>query len=214
MKIRRLFAALASALLLALPAAASASTYNGTTINPEADGQTYVVVANAGDTVTLASACQGTSTISVKFTNNVNGTIKIVKTTTLPSDASSAPSGNIDHYCDVTLTGFSDSDLASAVWSFTVAKSFLSNLGLSASNVSLKHYVNSSWTTLSTQETSSDSTNYTFSSTTSGFSPFAVVADPGLSNTGFPYAVSAVAGVSVLAVVGATFMLTRQKRAN
>lgn len=203
---------LSVAAVFATGATALASTYNGTTVSSAADGKTYTVVANSGDTLTLNNAGQSGALLNITFKNNVSGTIVINPSTTLPASASSAPSGNVATYFDVTLSGLSNSDISGATWNFSATKSFLSNLGLTSSNVFLEHWNGSSWDRLSTKLVSSDSNNYNFAGTVTSFSPFAVVAVPGLTNTGVSYALIAALSVGAIVVVAAAFFLTRNKK--
>ncbi|GAC1498440.1 MAG: hypothetical protein NVS1B10_00260 [Candidatus Saccharimonadales bacterium] len=193
------------------PVSVYASSYNGTTVSPQPDGVTYVISASSGDVVTLLNAGQNGGQLVITFKNTVNGTMVIKPSTGLPSSASSAPTGTVNAYFDVTLNGFSNSDITSSTWNFNAPKSFLSNLGLSTSNLFLEHLNGSSWDRLNTKFVSSDTTNNNFSAGVTSFSPFAVVAVPGLSNTGTSYAVLAAGGIAAIAIVVGAYMLTRKR---
>lgn len=208
---QKLLGALTALAVFVVPASAFASTYNGTTVAPAADGVTYTVSAAPGDVVTLANAGQAGGQLLVTFKNNVNGSIVIKPSTTLPASATSAPSGTVKTYFDVTLNGFSNADVTSSTWTFSTPLSFLNGLGLSTSNVFLEHFNGTSWDRLSTKLVSSDSANNNFTAGVTSFSPFAVVAVPGLSNTGTSYAVLALGGVGALAVVAVSYFATRKK---
>lgn len=187
-----------------------AQSYSGTTISAESDGVTYKIVASAGDTVTLVDVGSGTGQIVLTFGTNVNGSMVIRESTTRPASAPTDPSGSVNFYYDVTLNGISNSDITAGKWRFSVTKDWLNSKDASSSNVFLQHY-GSSWERLTTRETSSSSTSYSFEADVNDFSPFAVTAVKGLSNTGSPYMLGAVLAVSILAVVGGAFALSRKR---
>jgi PGF-pre-PGF domain-containing protein len=208
---QKIMTALVGVMVTLAPASAFASTYNGTTVSPLPDGVTYPISASSGDSLTLANAGQGGNQLTITFKNNVNGTIVIKPSTTLPSSASNAPTGNVSAYYDVSLNGLSNNDISSSTWNFSATKSFLSNLGLSTSNIFLAHFNGSGWDRLSTKLVGSDATNNNFSAAVTSFSPFAVVAVPGLSNTGTSYAVLAAGGLVALALVAGAYVVTRKR---
>lgn len=204
---------IATLLISLVPAiSTSASTYNGTTVESEADGKTYKVVADSGDTVTLANIGSSNSSLAVTFNSSVNGSIVIEESSTRPSGAATDPSGSVNTYFNVTLNGLSNSNVSSSKWRFSVTKDWLNSKGAGSTNIFLQHY-GSDWQRLTTREISSNTTSYTFESDVTGFSPFAVTAVPGLSNTGSPYMVGAVIATSTLAILGGTFILSRKQRA-
>jgi PGF-pre-PGF domain-containing protein len=214
MSLKNKVIALALGVLVTLVPSASALAvgYNGTVVSPQGDGITYTIVANSGDTLTLNNVGgQTNGQLAITFKNNVNGTIVIKPSAGLPTSASSAPSGTVATYYDVTLNGFSNADVTSSTWSFSTTKTFISNLGLTASNVFLVHYNGSSWDRLSTKQLSSDATNYNFSASVTSFSPFAIVAVPGLTNTGTPYLLLVGGGIAALVVIGGAYLLTRKR---
>lgn len=195
-----------------LPAAnLFAQSYNGTTVEPEADGTTYVVTAQAGDAVTLSNV--GNGSVAITFANDVDGSIVVEESQARPADASMDAPGTVNIYYDVTLVGITNADITSSVWSFSVSKDFLSQNDVTASNVFLHHYSNGNWERLTTRQVSETDTTVTFEAEVDSFSPFAVTAVDGLSNTGSPYLTTAIVAISTIAVVGATFMLSRKQRA-
>lgn len=199
-----------SAFGLLLPLAASAATYNGTTVAPNADGTTYNVTAAAGDTVTLTNV-GGNGQVAVTFANAVSGTISIVPSSTKPASATSVAPGAVVTYDDVNLSGFSDTDISSVVWKFTVSNATLSSAGLAAANVRLYHYTGS-WNAQPTQVLSADTTNTYFSATATGFSPFAVAGSTGLATTGSSLPLIAFIALAVLIVGTIAFRLNRSSR--
>lgn len=209
--LKKLTAALSLALLTFAPAAVSAASYNGTTVQPNADGQTYKVSATPGDTVNLGNIANTGGSIAITFNSSVSGTISVVSSQTLPASAPSAPNGKIATYYDVNLSGFSNANISSATWNFGVARSFVSGLGLSPTNVVMYHYTGGQWQSLKTTRGTDNTTNYNFSAVTTGFSPFAVSVVPGLSNTGFPYALTAVIGAGAIAAVVGSYVVSRKK---
>lgn len=211
MKLHRLLAAISLVLLSFSPVAVSAASYNGTTVQPNADGQTYNVSASAGDTVNLANIANTGGSVAVTFNSSVSGTIQFVPSQTLPASAPSAPAGKVATYYDVIMNGLNDSNITSATWNFGVTKSFVNSLGLSPTNVVMYHYFGGNWQALKTTHGTDDATNYNFSAVTSGFSPFAVDVVPGLSNTGFPYALTALIGAGAIAAVAGSYAVTRKK---
>lgn len=190
-----------------------AQSYNGTTVPPNSDGETYNVTADAGDTVTLTEIGGGSGTIAVTFANGVNGTIVVKESTSRPAGASTDAPGNVNLYFDVTLNGMSNSDISSAVWTFSVARSFLTQHDATASNIFLHHFNGSTWERLATKEVASNDTAVTFEAQVKNFSPFAVTAVEGLSNTGSPYLLGAVLGGGTLATVAGAFIASRKQRA-
>lgn len=191
---------------------ALAQSYSGATIEAEADGVTYKIVANAGDTVTLVNVGSGTGQIALTFSANVNGSMVIQESTTRPAGASSDAPGATNVYYNVTLNGLTNADISTGKWRFSVTKDWLNSKDASSGNVFLQHF-GSSWSRLTTKEISSTATAYTYEADVNDFSPFAVSAVPGLSNTGSPYMLGAIIAVSVLAVLGGTFVLSRKHRA-
>ncbi len=204
--------ALATIFMALVPTiSAQAASYNGASISPASDGKTYTISAAPGDTLTLINIGSSKSSLSITFKNNVNGSIVITEGSTLPASAPSAPTGKVSSYFDVTLNGLTNADLSGGVWHFSVTKSFLNAQGLGANNVFLQHY-GPSWDSLTTKQTTSDVNNYNFDANVTSFSPFAVVAVPGLINTGSPYALGAFIAIGALIVIGGSFMLTRKKK--
>ncbi|GAC1391959.1 MAG: hypothetical protein NVSMB46_06410 [Candidatus Saccharimonadales bacterium] len=210
---RKKIAALIAGILLAVVpfSAVSASSYNGTTVAPAPDG-TYPITASTGDVVTLSSIAGTTNSLSLTFASGATGSVSVTQSATRPASAPTSPAGSVNLYYDVNTTGFTDANITSAVWNFTVSKSFINGLGLAPTNIFLYHYKNGAWQQLATKQTGSTTTDYSFSATTPSLSPFAAVAVPGLSNTGFPYIVSVLGGISVIAIVGAAYFLTRKKK--
>lgn len=207
---KKLIAALASLSLLLLPATASASSYNGTNVSPNADGQTYNITASAGDTLNLLNVCNS-GTAAVTFNSSVSGTMQFVPSSTTPS-GTTAPSGHVFNFCNVALNGFTDSNISNGTWSFSVPRSFVNNLGLQPNNVVMEHFVNGAWQNLTTTQGTPDSVNFNFTATTpTGFSPFAIVVSSGLANTGFPYALTALVSTGAIVVIAGSFLLTRKK---
>lgn len=185
---------------LLAPTAVLASTYDGTTVEPAGDGKTYNVSFAANDKVTLNNVGQE-GQLSLTFVNSGSGSVAVEKTSTVPASASSAAPGSVLTYYDVTLSGFGNDDIASSTWTFNVSKDWLTQQGLSASDIALYHFENSSWTALSTTVASETSTGYTFAAAVTGFSPFAVagVSTDSLANTGMPLVAAAVPGAALIA---------------
>lgn len=194
-----------------MPTSVYASTYNGTTVSSEADGKTYNVTASSGDTVTLTDIGSGSGKIAVTFSANVNGSIVVEESSAKPSGAASEAPGSVNVYFNVTLNGLTNNDVSSAKWTFSVTKDWLKSKGVGSTNVFLHHY-GSTWERLTTREISASSTSHTFEADVNDFSPFAVTAVPGLSNTGSPYMLGALLAGSSLAIVGGTFALSRKKK--
>lgn len=206
---------LAALVLCLIPSGvAGATSYDGTTIQPESDGETYNVSAEAGDTVTLDDAGLPNSQVAVTFKNGVSGSIVVKVSTTKPSDAATAASGIVNVYFDVTLNGITNDDITSATWTFKVAKSWLTEQGVTAENIFLNHYGADGWTRLTTRQVSSTDTEYTFEADVTSFSPFAVTAVEGLSNTGTPYMLGVLIAVAVIAVVAGAFVASRKRHAS
>lgn len=202
------------ALVLSVFVAAPAyATYNGTVVNPEADGKTFKVAASAGDEVTLAGLPAGAGSIKLKFKNGASGVVVVNISTERPADATVAAEGNVNVYFDVDLEGLSNEDFDSAIWTFTVEKAWLTANGVTAQNIFLQHFGDGAWERLTTREVSSTDTTVTFEATVTGFSPFAVTAVAGLSNTGSPAVIGLVIAAGILAVVGGTFYLSRRAHA-
>lgn len=206
-------AALIGVVVALVPAAtASAQSYNGTAVAPESDGTTYNVVASAGDTVTLTEV--GNGSIAVTFSNDVNGQFIITESSSRPASATSDAPGAVNLYFDVTLNGITNDDISSAKWTFSVEQSFLNQHDATAQNVFLYHFNGSSWEQLTTTQVSSSDTSVTFEAQVNNFSPFAITAVEGLSNTGSPYLLGAVLGIGTLAAVGGAFYLSRRQTAS
>lgn len=193
-----------------LPTSVFASTYDGTAVSSESDGETYKVTAASGDTLTLIDVGSGSGKIALTFSSDVNGSILIEESSSKPSGASSEAPGSVNVYFNVTLNGLTNADISSAKWTFSVAKDWLKSKGVASTNVFLHHY-DSNWERLTTSEVSSSSTSHTFEADVNDFSPFAVTAVEGLSNTGSPYMLGALLAGSSLAIVGGTFALSRRK---
>lgn len=211
---KKIFLLSLAALTMAIvaPISASASTYNGTSVSPGADGKTYTINAGAGDTLTLTDVGSSKGQMPITFKNNVSGSVVIVESSSRPSSATSDPSGSVNTYFDVTLNGFSNTDVSSAKWRFNVSKDWLRQRDVSSGNVFLHHY-SSSWERLTTREVSSTATSHNFEADVTSFSPFAVVAVPGLSNTGNPYMLGALIALGILTVITVSFVLSRKKHA-
>lgn len=189
------------------------ATYNGTVVEPEVDGTTYKVTADAGDQVTLSGLGSGTGVLKVTFANGTTGSFVVTESSEKPAAASTAAEGAVNLYFDIDLVGLTNDDVASAVWTFTVEKSWLSAQGVTAQNVFLQHWNGSAWERLTTREVSSTDTTVTFEADITSFSPFAVTAVAGLSNTGSPAVIGFVIAAGILAVVGGTFYLSRRASA-
>lgn len=209
---KRLLLTGALALILSILPAADlfAQSYSGATISPDADGATYIITAEAGDTVTLSSV--GNGLLSITFANNVNGSIEIRESQTRPSGASLDAPGAVATYFDVTLINITNDDISSSTWTFSVSKDFLNLNDAAAANVFLQHYNKGGWGRLTTQQVSETGTSVTFESDVNTFSPFAVTAVGGLSNTGSPYLMTGIVAMMTIVAVGATFMLSRKKQ--
>lgn len=202
-------------LLVSLLPASSvfAQSYSGTTVSAESDGVTYKVVASAGDTVTLTDIGSGTGQIAITFGADVNGSIVVKESASRPASASTDAPGSVNLYYDVTLDGISNADITSGKWRFSVTKEWLNSKDASSGNVFLHHFGNGAWDRLTTRETSSTSTAYTFEADVNDFSPFAITAVEGLSNTGSPYMLGAILATGILVVLGGSFVLSRKQRA-
>lgn len=187
---------------IATPAAAFAQTYEGTVVEPSGDGKTYSVSFNANDKITLNSVGGTGGQITLNFANSGSGSVVAEKLSTIPAGASSAAPGKVLTYYDVTLSGFTNADLASSTWTFTVAKDWLKQQGLAASDVALYHFGNGQWQALSTAVASETSTGYTLSAAVTSFSPFAVAgtSTTTLANTGAPIAAAIIPGVALVAM--------------
>jgi PGF-pre-PGF domain-containing protein len=211
---KKLLSLFVGAFLVLVPAAsASASSYNGTTVAPAADGKTYTVSAGAGDTLTLTNLPAPAGQLAITFNSTVSGTIVITPSTTLPASAPTAPKGTVNIYYDVVLNGLTNANITSGTWSFNTPKSWLNQLGLAPTNVVLYHYENGAWKALTTRQGTATATDYTFAADTTSFSPFAIVAAPGLSNTGASYVVTALVATGVLAAVVLVYVATRKQKA-
>lgn len=207
---------LVAALTLSLVpfAGASATGYNGTTVEAEADNITYEVTALAGDTVTLANIGSTTASVAITFKNNVDGTIVITESASRPSDATSDPSGIVSLYYDIKLVGLTNADVSGAVLTFTVPKTWLSANGFTGANIFLQHFDGSGWVKLTTKEVASTDTTITFTGTITSFSPFSITGVAGLSNTGSPYMLGAILSISALAIIIGSFVLSKKRHHN
>lgn len=193
-----------------MPGSALASTYNGTTVEPQADGKTYNISAESGDTVTLANAGASGNQLAITFDASVNGTITVTPSTSRPAGASSDPSGSVNIYYDVVLNGLTNDDVRSAKWRFSVTKEWLQQHNVASTNVFLQHFNGSQWERLTTREISSTASGYTLEADVSSFSPFAVTAVQGLSNTGSPYMLGALLAMAILTMLVGSFVLSRK----
>lgn len=208
------FLGLLGLLVSFMPASSAvAQSYNGTTIPPNSDGVTYNVVAGAGDTVTLIEIGNGDGTITITLTNSVNGSIVVKESSTRPTSASSDAPGKVNLYFDVTLNGMTNDDIGAIVWKFSVSKNFLTQNNVTSANVFLYHFNGSAWERLTTTQVASSSTTVTFEAQVTSFSPFAVTAVEGLSNTGSPYLLGAVIGGGVLIATIGAYMFSRRQQA-
>ena len=196
--------------LLLVPAVAFANTYDGTVVEPENDGETYNVAATSGDSVTLNNVGDGTGDLEVTFSNGVSGSIQVTQSTTLPAEAPVPPTGTIDIYFDVDLNGLTNDDISGAVWSFSVTKAWLNENDVSAENVFLQHYTNGAWERLTTRVISETDTEVNLEADIDSFSPFAVTAVAGLSNTGSPFALGALLAAGILISLTVAFRMSRR----
>lgn len=188
--------------------AVGAQSYDGDTVEPDINGD-YAVTAQSGDTVTLNNLGSGGS-LDVTFANGVSGTIEVTTSAGVPAGAPSASPGTANIYLDITLTGLTNADVSSAVYRFTVTQTWLDDQGLGSENVFLYHYNGTAWEQLPTTLVSSVGGTHTYDATISSFSPFAITAVAGLTNTGSPaYLTIAVAGALVIAL-GTVTVLSRR----
>lgn len=195
------------------PTVAFAQTYEGTTVQPEADGKTYNVSFSQNDKVTLNNFGQD-GQLTLNFATSGSGSVVVEKSSTVPAGASSAAPGAVDTYYDVTLSGFTNEAIASSTWTFSVTKDWLTQQSLTASNVALYHFENSAWKKLSTTVASETSTGYTLSAAVTGFSPFAVAGTAtsggALANTGAPILAAVIPGVALVAA-GAGILIRNRR---
>lgn len=212
MKKGLVFAALALLVSVAPVSNALASTYGGTTVAVESDGKTYNVTAQSGDTLTLSDLGSGNGKLAMTFGANVSGSVVVEESAGRPAGASVNAPGTVSKYFNVTLNGFSNSSVSSAKWTYSVPKSFLDQNGAASSNVFLHHFGGGTWERLTTREVAATSDSVTFESDVKSFSPFAITAVEGLSNTGSPYMLGAILSGSILTVLGASFALSRRKQ--
>jgi PGF-pre-PGF domain-containing protein len=188
----------------------AANTYNGAVFQPNEDG-TYTITTPSGNKITLDKVGRGK--LSFVFKNALSDAIISVKAVSQrPAAASSDAPGSLYQYFEVVLgEGVSNDDVDTSVWTFEVDKSWLSQNGKTSANVFLHHYNGSVWERLNTRQVAESDTTYTFEADVTSFSPFAVTAVDGLSNTGSPYMTGFIIAISSLAVVGGTFALSRKR---
>ena len=190
----------------------AANSYSGAVFQPNEDG-TYTITTPSGNKIVLDKVGRGR--LGFVFKNALNAaTINVKAVAERPSAASSNAPGDVYQYFEVTLVeNVSNDDVDSSVWTFDVEKSWLTQNDKTAANVFLHHFNGSAWDRLNTRQVAESDTHYTFESDVDSFSPFAVTAVDGLSNTGSPYLTTAVVAISTIAVVGGTFALSRRQRA-
>ncbi len=208
---KKLLAATFFIIFMMMPVTVFAQSYNGATIEPENDGKTYNVSADVNDQITLNNVGGNGGTLKLGFTGAASGSVVVQQTTTRPADAPVAPGGSVDIYFDVQLTGgLTSNDIGSGTWTFTVDKSFINGIdGAIKDNVFLNHYNGTAWERLVTRQVSETATTYVYEAEVTDFSPFAVTAVLGLTNTGSPYMMGMIVAVVSLVVVGVAYRFSR-----
>jgi len=116
----------------------------------------------------------------VLFTVNkkiYGSSIKVNLLSGKPSDTSDVP-GKVSAYLEIIKGALSNSDIITATVGFKVAKSWLSSNSLSQTDVNMYRFVGTDWQKLSTSVAREDSDYVYYSSTTPGFSFFAIGGSP------------------------------------
>jgi PGF-pre-PGF domain-containing protein len=152
--------------------------------------QTFASVA-AGTTATMPVAVTGLAVSEIAITvENAATSVQIhIEAVTTPANgtptlAITGEAGAVYSYMQITTTNLPNDNIASAKIKFTVPKSWLTQQGLTASDVSLFRLA-TTWNELTTTVLSEDATNVYFEATTPGFSLFAVFASTPVTPTQF-----------------------------
>ncbi|MCD6215960.1 MAG: PGF-pre-PGF domain-containing protein [Candidatus Aenigmarchaeota archaeon] len=117
--------------------------------------------------------------VVIKAKNTISGSLTIEKSSK-PSGASAAISsdkGSVYKYIKITKSGFSNSDIDSAIIKFKVPKSWISSHSIDKDTIVLKKYVNDEWIEQPTTKTTESTSYVYYEATVSGFSYFAVAGE-------------------------------------
>ncbi len=93
--------------------------------------------------------------------------------TTMPSTISIGAPGNVYDYLSISTTAPSTAVTQIQI-NFKVPVSWVTSNNIDPATITLNHYVDGAWTTLTTTQTTSDGTYYYFTATTSSLSYFAI----------------------------------------
>ncbi|WP_292522465.1 Ig-like domain-containing protein [Methanoculleus sp.] len=129
-----------------------------------------------GETFTFTGIpVSSVSSVAVTAADAIPRMMVTVKETALPSAAES-PIGDVYEYFDVNLNWASPRAVSNATVIFTVPADWLEERNMTAEDVRLMRYVNSSWQSLATTVIGEEDENYHFRTIIPGFSTFAITA--------------------------------------
>lgn len=94
-----------------------------------------------------------------------------------PAAITTAPTGVVYKYYEITKENLADTNIKKGTVSFKVTKAWYVDNSYNVATTKLMRWANDAWTELTTTQTGSDDTYYTFSAETPGFSTFAVKAE-------------------------------------
>ncbi len=172
---------------IATVSAGAVTTTNATTVN-----QTPVVTTVSYENLTLQNITAGeTEEIALNKTNETsiksvkvktkkdieNATVNVQTLAERPQATTAISTAGFEavyRYLEFT-SSISDDDLEKVTISFELPKSWLEDNNYLPEQVKLLRFVNSIWTELDTSAINSDSLNYYFEATSSGFSYYAIV---------------------------------------
>jgi len=126
-----------------------------------------------------------------------------------PTNIAENPPGGAYDYIQIDAGNLSEGDIGDATIEFSVEKSWLVELGISAGNVVLSRYRGGAWSTLTVGRTGENATHVNYEATTPGFSVFAIT---GEKEAGLPLTLIVGAAVAI-AIVGALIAVALKRRA-
>jgi PGF-pre-PGF domain-containing protein len=136
-----------------------------------------ILEADTPYTFTIIDNLININSIEVKSkvdANNVKISVKNYETK--PSSVSDT-SNEVYQYLDIGLSNLENKDLSYAIVTFEVSEEWLDENSITKEEVILLRYVDSSWQELETSFVKVDGNNFVYTSTTAGFSTFAISYD-------------------------------------
>ena len=154
---------------------------------------TKVIIIKGNANITVPSIAAGKmSNISITKTEDVafrqfnisvvnavsNIKIIIIKISNLPSSISKTIEGKVYHYIQITKENITDENIGKVYIKFAVSKSWLTDNGVTASDIRLYRWSNNIWNELTTTYLSEDSTEVFYQAESPGLSYFIIGSKP------------------------------------